>query len=484
MTAPLLDILQEKKRRLAARRSLAGFTEYVMPGTVPAEHHRLLIDKLEAIERGDIKRLMIFMPPGSAKSTYAGILFPSWYLGRHPGHLIIGAGYNQDIAERNSKRTRNTVAGTEFGRLFDARLSGDSASVSEWETTESGGFKAAGVGSGITGRRAHGALIDDPVKGREEADSKTIREKTVAWYKEDLWTRLLPGAWQILIMTRWHEEDLAGWLLSQAAAGGQQWEVLRLPMEAEGDDPLGRSPGERLWPDWFTDEMVTEAKTDARRWSALYQQRPTPEEGHFFRKDWIRWYDDAPRRETLRIYGASDYAVTAGGGDYTVHGVAGLDANDDLWLLDWWRAQTDSATWVDALIGMIGRWRPIEWGEEADQIAKSLGPFIDKRVSESNVYCYRRPLPHGGADKAAKAQAIRGRLAQGKVYLPRNAPWAADLIAEMLTFPAGRNDDQVDVLSVFGRMLSEMAGPRAHKPAPPQSTADYNPHDWARSAHR
>ena len=438
---------------------MVDFAAYAMPGIVPAAHHRLLIERLEAVEARRIHRLMIFMPPGSAKSTYTSVLFPAWYLGRHTDHLLIGASHGQELAERFGRRVRNLVAGPEFARLFDARLSADSQAANRWGLTGGGEYTAVGIGASVTGRRAHGAIIDDPVKGREDADSQTIREKIKAWYTDDLWTRLLPGAWQILIMTRWHEDDLAGWLLSRAASGGQQWDVLNLPMIAESEDPLGRTAGERLWPDWFTQEMVDEARRDPRRWSALYQQRPAPEEGAFFRRDWLRWYDDPPRRETLRLYGASDYAVTAGGGDYTVHGVAGVDADDNLFVLDWWRAQTDSAAWIDMLVGMIGRWRPVEWAEESDQIARSLGPFIDTRIRESRTYCYRRQLPAGGADKAAKAQAIRGRMAQGKLYLPAKAPWVSDLVSELLQFPAGRNDDQVDTLSLFGRMLGEMSGP-------------------------
>jgi predicted phage terminase large subunit-like protein len=257
----------------------------------------------------------------------------------------------------------------------------------------------------------------------------------------------------VLILTRWHEDDLAGRLLAEQEVGGEQWEVLSLPAEAMENDPLGREPGELLWPEWFTSAMFAEAKRDIRNWSALYQQQPTPDTGDYFRREWIRWYDKAPDIRTLRTYGASDYAVTSEGGDYTVHGVFGVDPNDDIYILDWWRKQTTSEEWIEAFLDMMDRWHPLMWAEEQGQILRSLGPFIAKRQMERHIYGYRRSFT-SVADKQTRAQAIRGRLSMGKVYFPRHAEWTADLVSEMLRFDAGKNDDQVDVLSLFGRMLA------------------------------
>jgi hypothetical protein len=179
---------------------------------------------------------------------------------------------------------------------------------------EGGEYFAAGVGGSITGRRADLVLIDDPVRSREDADSETSRERAWEWYRSDLLTRLKPGGRVVLIQTRWHEDDLAGRALADAEAAGRPFRVVRLPMEAEDDDPLGRAPGALLWPEYFTPEMAAEARRDARTWTALYQQRPAPEEGNYFKDEWLRPIDRMPAAANLRVYGASDYAVSAGKG--------------------------------------------------------------------------------------------------------------------------------------------------------------------------
>jgi predicted phage terminase large subunit-like protein len=319
----------------------------------------------------------------------------------------------------------------------------------------------------VTGRRAALGIIDDPVKGRAEADSPTVRNHTWEWYKSDFWTRLLPDAAVIYIGTRWHEDDLAGRLLEEQKAGGEQWEVVSIPAVAvEGrEDLLGREPGERLWPEHFTAEMIENARRDLRNWSALYQQEPMPESGDFFRRDWVRWYDTSPPREQMRTYGASDYAVRANAGDYTVHLVVGIDQYDDIYLLDLWRGQTASDKWVETLLDLMQRWKPLWWGEEKGQIEKGVGPFITKRQLERKIYSPRKQYS-SVADKATRAQSFRGRMAMGKVYFPARAPWAAELIDELLRFPAGKNDDQVDACSLIGRMLDELV-PGSKPVAPP-----------------
>lgn len=441
--------------RRRARRSLPSCIDVLAPEIVPARHHRLLLSHLERVESGEITRLMVFMPPGSAKSSYASILFPPWYMGRNPQHSVIGASHAGELAERFGRRVRNLVGSAEYRRVFGFGLSGDSAAAGRWETERGGEYYAVGVDASVTGRRADLGIIDDPVKGRAEADSASIRQRTWDWYKSDFWPRLKPGGKIVVIQTRWHELDLAGQLLAEQEAGGERWVVLSLPAIAEEGDALGRAVGEPLWPEWFTPQMFAEAQRDPRNWSALYQQRPVPESGDYFRTEWIRWYDTAPALATMRVYGASDYAVTSSGGDYTVHGVVGLDPSDNIYVLDWWRQQAASDVWVEAFCDLAERWKPLMWAEEQGQIIKGVGPFLEKRMRERRVYPYRRQYTSAN-DKQTRAQSIRGRMAMGKLYFPRRESWANDLVSEMLRFDAGRNDDQVDVLSLVGRMLDSM----------------------------
>jgi len=453
---------------LARRAARASYLKYIEETTelAPAAHHRLLIDRLQAVAEGRCKRLMVFMPPGSAKSHYANVHYAAYWIGRNPTKNVITASYGQELADKWGRRSRNIVAGPQFRRIFGIGLDAGSTAANRWATDQGGEYLAVGVGGPVTGNRADLAIIDDPVKGREEADSETIREKTREWYRDDLWTRLKPDAAVIIIMTRWHEDDLAGWLLSEAEKGGEAWEVISLPAIAEQNDPLGRAPGEPLWPEWFTTSMFTEAKRDSRRWSALYQQRPVPEEGDYFKAAWFRSYGQEPK--LLKIYGASDYAVTADGGDYTVHIVVGVDTEDRMYVLDLWRKQADSMEWVEAIGDLVKKRSPMEWAEETGQIKSGVGPFLEKRLAERRAYVYRRQFPTKG-DKAVRAQAIRGRMAMLGLYLPDDAEWVSDFKSELLAFPAGKHDDQVDALGLIGQLLDHISIPKEpEKPKDPK----------------
>ncbi|HYD50649.1 MAG TPA: phage terminase large subunit, partial [Terriglobales bacterium] len=277
-------------------------------------------------------------------------------------------------------------------------------------------------------------------------------------------TRLVPGSRQILIQTRWHEDDLAGRALQH-----DDWHVISLPAEADSnDDPLGRKIGEWLWSDGeygYGKQLADlKRKTPARTWSALYQQRPAPEEGDYFKSEWLKPYDKLPVIETLRVYGASDYAVTADGGDFTVHIVVGVDPEERMYVLDLWRKQSASDEWIEAFCDLAIRWKPLEWAEEQGQIKAGVGPFLDRRQRERKAWVARRAFPTRG-DKAVRAQSIRGRMALNGLYVPINAPWFAAFRSELLSFPSGKHDDTVDGLGLVGQLLDTIiAGDRPAKP--------------------
>lgn len=468
MSLPLSP--QAAARELLTRRAIrADITEWCRrAGFEPAAHHRYLLAELDRVARGEIDRLAVFMPPGSAKSTYASVLYPAWYLARDPSRTIIAASHTQELAERFGRRVRNLIA--EHGPTLGLAVADDNRAAGRWETTAGGEYYAAGVTGSITGRRADLAIIDDPVRSREDADSETIRDRQWEWYRADLVTRLKPGAAIVLIQTRWHEDDLAGRILEHER---DRWRVVSLPMVAEADDPLGREPGAPLWPEWYTDQMRQDAQRDARTWSALYQQRPAPEDGDYFRAEWCRVIDVVPARETLRIYGGSDYAVTADGGDYTVHAVVGLDSDGRMYLLDLWRKQASSDEWVEAFCDLVTAWRPIGWAEETGQIRAGVGPFLERRQRERRAFVAREQFPTRG-DKAVRAQSIRGRMALQGLYIPRAAPWWPALRSELLSFPAGKHDDQVDALGLVGQLLDRMThGVAAASPVVKPARQDY-----------
>lgn len=440
-----------------ARINLTDWCQFV--GYKPAAHHQLIIDELEKVACGKTNRLALFLPPGSAKSTYASILFPPWYFSRLPSSSIIAASHTAELAEKFGRRVRRLVA--DHSDTLNVDVSTESSAAGRWDTDKGGEYFAAGVGGSITGRRADLAIIDDPIRSREDADSKLVRDKQWDWFKFDLSTRLKPNASIILIQTRWHEDDLAGRILAEEA---DRWKVVSLPMEATShDDPLGRSLGEPLWPDWFTDEMRSDAKRDTRVWSALYQQQPTPDEGGLFKREWFNPVNNIPDRETLMVYGGSDYAVTSRGGDYTVHCVLGLDPDGEMYLLDVWRKQAASDEWVEAWCDLVRKWKPMAWAEETGQIKSGVGPFLERRAVERQAYCVREQFPTRG-DKAVRAQSIRGRMAMRGLRIPKDAAWRADFESELLRFPAGVHDDQVDALGLVGQLLDRMLA--GSKPRP------------------
>lgn len=435
------------------------------------------------------------MPPRHGKSELASKRFPAWFMGCHPRRHIIAASYNSDLASDFGREVRNIVGSKAYKAVFDTTLAEDSSAANRWHTQHGGMYAAVGIGTATTGRGAHVLLIDDPFKDREEADSQLQREKVWRWYTSTAYTRLegdirlgditdddrlwfellddigegtaepFEGA-IILICTRWHEDDLAGRIEASQKNGGEEWEVLDLPAIL--------SDGRALWHQKFPLERLNRIKATIgeRDWSALYQQRPTPDEGDYFKREWFRFYNVAP--EHLRKYGASDYAVTAKGGDYTVHLVAGVDPDDNLYILDIYRSQAESNVWVEEFINLVHAHKPLSWAEESGQIIKSLGPFIDKRMRERKVYC-RREQMSSVADKPTRSRSFQARAAMGKVYLPHNAPWVADFLNELLTFPAGKHDDQVDAVGLVGRMLDTMVGGRA--PRPPEPTES----KWAKA---
>ena len=435
-------------RRRKIRRSLTEFAR--LCGFEPAAHHKLIIDALEAVSRGDTRRLAIFMPPGSAKSTYASVLFPTWVLSQHSNWNILAASHSVELAEKWGRRVRNLVK--EYEAVLDIGLSDDSTSAGRWSLKSKAEFYAAGVGTGIAGFRGSLGLIDDPIRSRQDADSAVVRDRIWEWYLNDFGPRMVPGSSRVLIQTRWHEDDLAGRALEH-----EKWDVLSLPAEADSDnDPLGRAPGTMLWEDgtygYGAQLREVKATTPARTWSALYQQKPVPDTGDYFKSEWLRYYDETPALSTMKVYMGADYAVTSDGGDYTAIVTVGIDPANRMWLLDVTRMQASSDVWVSTLADLILKFKPQELAEETGQIRAGVGPFMTRELMARNAYVYRRLFPTRG-DKSVRAQSIRGRMAMHGLYVPQHAPWTAEFVRELLSFPAAKHDDQVDALGLVGMTL-------------------------------
>ena len=451
----------ELLRRRRARSSLIQFTEYTKPDFRPADHHRWIADALEKVERGEIKRLMLFMPPRHGKSELASRRFPAWYLGRNPDKQLITATYSTEFAEDFGRDVREIVRDDDYRNVFGTTLAADSTSRGRWRTADGGVYFAVGVGGPITGRGAHLALIDDPVKNRQDAESETLRESTWHWYTSTLRTRMMPGGAIILICTRWHEDDLAGRLLAAQEHGGEKWHVISLQAlrDEDGEETA-------LWPAWYPVEELRKIRgaIGPRDWLSLYQQTPTHEEGTYYKREWFHPYSERP--EQLTIYMSGDFAVTdeaAAEGDFTELAVWGVDSQERIYMLDWWGGQTASDVWIERLLDLVETWSPLWFIGEGGVIRRAVEPSLKKRMMERKVFVACEWLPASG-DKPAMARSFQAMASIGKVHIPKTVA-GQQLIDQLLKFPDGKHDDKVDTCSLFGRFIAKTWAPTV-KPAP------------------
>ena len=478
----------EAARQELARRELAKnhllplimrFNESYEPGWV----HKDICEKLEwfsaAVAAKQSPRLMIFMPPRHGKSEIGSRSFPAWHLGRYPHHEFIGCSYGSDLANGFSRKVRDVVKDPAFQAVFpNCVVNKDSQSVEAWLTTKGGGYAAAGVGGPITGRGAHVLVIDDPIKNRDAAESATNRESVWDWYTSTAYTRLAPGGGVLLILTRWHDDDLAGRLLKKMAEGeGDEWVVVEYPAQAVTDE-LFRKAGEPLHAERYDNEALERIKraVGPRDWQALYQQNPTPEDGDYFNKDMFQWYgpQDIPPYSEMNFYTAWDFAIgEKEQNDYSVGITVGVDKHDRTFVVDVQRGHWGTMELVDKVLEVYKTWRPAITGLERGHIEMTLRPFIDKRIREERLTSfYIEELNPGKRDKVARARSIQGRMQQGLVFFRKNCNATAALVAEMMRFPNGIHDDCVDGMAWIGQMLSLLVRPREKAPPPKKSWKD------------
>lgn len=477
-----LKLLKDAKRKLAsmeARDDLIKFTKRTMPDPADPEDseksryddqyfHRALAAALQEVEAGRCKRLIVTFPPRHGKSELTSKRFLAWFLGRNPYLNIIFGTYNQDFADDFGRSIRDDIINTpEYAEIFPGvSLRDGSSSANRLQSKQGGVLFFVGRGGPVTGRGGHGIVIDDPLKNSIEADSEATRNQTWDWLTRDVFSRFMTDdGWIVLIMTRWHEDDPVGRLTDPKnphynAEEAAQWKIFNIPAIAEENDVLGREPGTPLWPSRFgLDYLLSFKRRDSRGFNALFQQRPAPEDGAFFKAEHLREYGpaDLPPLSELEIYAASDHAVaTKQHNDRTCLMVVGVDKNDNIWVLPdlvWKRIKTD--TTVDEMIRMMKKYEPNRWFGSKDHIAKSIGPFLKKRMREEKLYILIKETDDY-ADKVKKAQAIQGRMSMGMVYLPRFAPWYQDAKDELLKFPYGTHDDFVDTLATVGRELTRL----------------------------
>ena len=438
----------ERALREKARRHLIDYTKYTFPEFEFNWHHTEICEALERVERGETKRLIIEAPPRHTKSELGSRRFPSWYIGRHPSNQIITATYNSDFAADFGREVRNIVNSNRYSNVFKTKLRSDSKSSSRWHTDKDGVYVSAGVGGGLTGKGAHIALIDDPFKDRKEADSENHRNSVWKWYTSVLLTRLMPNGAVIVIATRWHEDDLTGRILEKAKETGEKWEVLKFPAVIDN---------KALWEKWYGMEYLSMLKKTIgkRDWTSLYMQSPVADDGNLFKKEWFKdRYTKLPSE--LNYYMSADYAVKESqDADYTCIGIWGVDSSGYCYLVDWWTGKENHSVYIEQVIQFIKLYKPSFHVAEAGVIRQAIEPILKKRMRQEKAYC-RLKWSSTSGDKVAKSRPFQAIAENGVIKFPLELNSGELILDQLISFPAGKHDDCVDMCSEFGRMIAKV----------------------------
>jgi predicted phage terminase large subunit-like protein len=460
---------RELLRLLRAKESIASFREY-MASTFspdfqnePALHHLVMIHELERLERGDINRLLILAPPGSAKSTYCSIQYPLWRFAKKPHEHILTASNTQDLAENFNRRRRSMCISPEWMRLSGTKLAEDLQSLGHFGTEKHGSIRAAGIGSSIVGNRSHLNVLDDPIKGVEEALSAKTLDFQWDWFNNEFRTRLVPGGKELIVSTRWAKKDIAGRILELVRNGQENWTVLRLPMTADSpNDPLGRAFDEVLWPEYFTPQHIAEKRRSPLLWATQFQQTPLDESG-----SWISYehliMEDSPNigfRKHFNFVVAIDLALSVGKGDFTVFVVAAIDWLKRVHIIHLDRKRTSPEDTVTRLVQLCDLYEPSEVlidDDNSSRVFKTVLHEVYKKSKFSPPPLHLMPMR--GQEKEIRATAIRASFLAHNVRITK-ANWNNDLIRECLEFPTGEHDDIVDALGLIGRRLPFLSAPR------------------------
>ena len=456
------DLKAERILRKSIRTDLAAWAKLALAprGHQPAAHHRLILRELESLSAGRTDRLMLLLPPGSAKSTYASLVFPPWWISRHPTSSIIATSHTSSLARHFGRGVRALVE--QHAPRLGYALDPASRAAHRFGTNTGAEYYATGVRGPITGRRADLILIDDPVKSQAEADSPAAREQLWNWFRSDLTTRLKPGGRMILVMTRWHPDDLGG----RIADGPDPWRTLRLPALAEADDPLGRESGAPLWPEWEDAAAIARRREllGERTFASLFQQDPRPRTGRLFQAARITIAEDPATLNAVRAWDLAATAETRGRDpDFTVGLKLARDAAGGFIVLDIVRLrggphEVEQA--IAATAAADGPSVPIGLPQDPGQAGRAQIRYLTGRLAGYRVIS----SPETGA-KETRAMPAASQVNAGNMSA-RRAPWNRAFVEELQDFPEGAKDDQVDALSRAMAMLTETSAPsrRANVP--------------------
>lgn len=445
MGKPLIISEEEKQAvRVVSQNELTTFCVFVNNKYYPAWIHEKIAEALEKVERGETKRLIICVPPRNGKSELGSISFPAWYLGRHPEHEVIVSSYSAELAQDFGYKTRNLVNSQEYQEIFNARLRDDSQSKAKWLTEEGGGYTAVGVGGAITGRGANLFVIDDPLKNREEAESRLIRDKVWSWYTSTAYTRLEKDAAVVLILTRWNKDDLAGRLLEAEKNGGEHWDILKFPAIAIEDEEF-RKKGEALWPEKYDLKALLNIKNTigSYDWSALYQQEPMSSETQEFKQGWFKHKTlEEVQKLSTRNFLTIDTAVSQrDAADFTGM-VVNLVDKENKWNFISYKLKINPKELIDNIFSLQAKYNLEVIGVEKTVYLQTIKPFLDDEMRKRGKFLNIKPLEHRQIQKETRIRGLIPRYESGSIFHIKGQ--CSELEEDLLDFPKGVHDDVAD----------------------------------------
>jgi predicted phage terminase large subunit-like protein len=441
----LIEELEAAEAKELARDGFMPFIKRVWPAFIEGRHHKIMGDAFERVARGELKRLIINMPPRHTKSEFASYLLPAWFLGNFPEKKIIQTAHTAELSVGFGRKVRNLVDSDDYKQVFPTLgLRADSKAAGRWSTTQGGEYFAIGVGGAVTGKGADLLIIDDPHSEQEgQSADPGVFDKVYEWYTSGPRQRLQPGGAIIVVMTRWHKRDLTGQIIKSSVqrAGTDEWEVIEFPAIM----PSGKS----LWPQFWPLEELESLRNElpAPKWNAQYQQNPTSEEGALVKREWWReWDSDVPPECEFIIQSwdtaflktqRSDFsACTTWGVFYHPDDVGTMQAN--IILLDAHKERLEFPELKKKAYEFYGYWEPDACIVEAKAAGTPL--IFELRAMGIPVAEY---TPSRGNDKISRVNAVSDLFASGNVWRP-NTRFAEEVVEEFAAFPAGEHDDLVD----------------------------------------
>lgn len=444
-----------EKIKQKCQESLLAFSVVTDRNFQPFWHHKVIADKLENVEKGEIKRLIITLPPRHGKSYLSTEKFPVWYLGKHPEREVGVVAYSAELAETFGYKSRDIAMSEQCRALFNLKLRADSQAKDHWMTEQGGGYSAIGFGGSMTGKGFHLIIIDDPIKNNEEAESQNFRDKQIVFYQATLYTRLYKDAAIVLIQTRWHLDDLAGRLQEEEKNGGDHWEVLNIPAVAEQDETyevkgkiIERKAGNVIEEKLFSKEEILQKKNvlGSFYFSALYQGQPVSSENQEFRKENFKYIElDEVLKMNTRRFMTIDTAISKkASGDFT--GVTLNFVNrENKWHIMTWKLKISPQELMDFIFKTWKQYNVEQIGIEKTIYLMAVKPYFDEEMRKRNLFPYVTELSHNQINKEVRIRSLLPYYESGSVYHIRGH--IDGLEEQLLTFPKARWDDVIDSLS-------------------------------------